>query len=1013
MDRHSRQSPFERALKEFQKGLGGRNIKDFQTTTLRNLQDSIVELQAEQHSQRKLQNLNRLQPFLKAIEQYGEVIRTFCNNSDIVAFIWGPLKFLLQRTSVVTEAFCELLGAYEGIGESLPLLMQYRDTFRIKPHMIRILSDIYVDILEFQRIILRYFQQPEWQRIFVESWGTCKSRFPGIILHIAQRRSLIEDQASPYQIEKVQEEIQRSRRSEDAKLDEQNLQRIRQVNNWLKPAYVHIDQNDFSKLRAEYPGTGRWLLENTFFKEWFDPRFPTIPPLLWLSGIPGAGKTILASLVVEEAQRLDPAPTVLYFYCKHDNSERDNFVALGRTLLAQFLKQDIGLLPTLYQKSCRSGETMLTSPTLVEELLTIAFGNCKSAYIILDGLDECPREQRKSITQWFRKLVEDLPNSEPERLRCLFVSQDDGPARKDFTGITSIKIGSKENRYDIEEYCQMKARELKEIFLFPDDKASVIASNVASSVQGLFLLAKLIWDNILGQSSIAALEKELEPTAFPKTINDAYSRIMDRIVEQTPQAAMDDTLHLLGWLVCARRPLKWHEIQGMKSVNLDEQCVDYSRQSFVKSPKDLCASFLETRSDGTIELIHLTAKFFLIDKSSDRSPPVIDPSAEELKIACFCIDYLNLPAFVSQPTKERVLNGDYGFMNYAVLYWLQHLETGLSLQIGNHEQLMNQLAESLEIFIEKHWNSPTTTFTLARRQSDKLQFFKALSFYDRLEQVVASTRRQLKDFGKMKKEEFALNLVDVVGNVREVLEHTTSGADWAKINKIYGDDLFRCPRFSCRFFTIGFSSATERDSHIGKHERPFRCSEENCLGSTFGFSSASEQEKHMAKHHFTVALEDEEFPTDHDINRSKSNRLTAASQNQDESTEDTTTTVIEKSRSESESESEPQYLAQHKRKRQTEFKCSQCPKVFTKKYNLQSHLNSHGNERPYKCMRCGQQFVRQGDLNRHLNKHTEKNKRVCQGCGKPFARADTLAKHYESRVGRACFQRLQGQDLSE
>ena len=83
---------------------------------------------------------------------------------------------------------------------------------------------------------------------------------------------------------------------------------------------------------------------------------------------------------------------------------------------------------------------------------------------------------------------------------------------------------------------------------------------------------------------------------------------MGRIVQQAPQAAMQDILCVLGWLVCAKRPLTWHEIQVMKSINLDEQCVDFERHGFVKSPEDLCASLIETRSDGTIEFVHLTAK---------------------------------------------------------------------------------------------------------------------------------------------------------------------------------------------------------------------------------------------------------------------------------------------------------------------------------------------------------------------------------------------------------------------
>ncbi|KAI1091079.1 putative zinc finger protein [Rostrohypoxylon terebratum] len=1000
MASYSHQSAFEKAIGGFKEGLRRREIDDFKSTTLDELRTGIITLQATQHSKRELRNLNRLQPFLEATEQYAEVIREFCDNDDIVAFLWGPLKFLIQRTSGEIGAFCELLGAYEKIGESLPLLIQYRNAFHTKPHLVTILSDIYADILEFQTIILRYFQQPQWKQVFAESWSTCNDRFPSIAARIAHRKSLVESEAPPARIEEVQREIQQERTIVDDQFGERDLHRSRDVYNWLKASNMETYQDDFSNIRKKYPGTGRWLLENNSFKEWFDPRFPTIPPLLWINGMPGAGKTFLASLVIEEAQNLRPRPTVLYFYCKQDNSERNNFVALGRSLLAQFLKQDNGLLPTFYQKSCRSGEATLTSPALVQELLNLAFGNCKSAYIIIDGIDECPRDQRKYISQWFRKLVEDLPNSEPERLRCLFVSQDDGVARKDFAGLTSIKVGAEDNKNDIAKYCQSNACVLKDNFALTDERASEIASAVATSVKGLFLLARLIWENLERQVSIAAMEHELEPNVFPLTINDAYRRIF----QQIPQEALEETKRLLGWLVCAKRPLQWHEIQVMKSVNLKDKSLDFDQQSFMKSPKELCGSLLETRSDGTIELIHLTAKFFLTEEVG------VDPAAEELKIAAICIGYLDFPLFTTnEPTKDRVLNGDYALMDYAVLNWLPHLEAGATLVNDGCEELMQEIAVYLGSFIEHHWASPIYTFTLAKRHSEKLEFFRSFDYYKKLETAVAFTRKQLRDFGKMKKEEFALDLFDVVGIVRKILEGMTSRKEWDLIKESYGDCFFKCPRFSCSLFTKGFKSSEERDNHIKKHERPFRCSEENCVMNAYGFASASERDKHMGETHAPITFQDEEFPTESEVQRSMTDRNPPPEPVQ-EIVEAVSTAAVEDPDSGTASEAEPQYMPRQKRQRQTEFKCQHCGKVFKKRYNLKSHLNSHMNERPHICHICDQQFARSADHKRHLRTHTGENKSICRGCRKSFARADTLEKHYESKVGRVCFQRQREQE---
>jgi hypothetical protein len=195
---------------------------------------------------------------------------------------------------------------------------------------------------------------------------------------------------------------------------------------------------------------------------------------------------VLASLVIEEAQNLSSRPTVLFFYCKHANSDRDNFVAVARSLLSQLLKQDDVLLPYFYQKCCASGEAVLTSIDIIEDLFLFALDNCKRVYIILDGIDECSREERKKIVQWFRKLVEDLPSSDPDRYRCMFVSQEDGVARKDFSGLANIKIKIEDNKSDTDEYCRIESDKVKHRFNLPDNKAASIMKTVASSVGGKY-----------------------------------------------------------------------------------------------------------------------------------------------------------------------------------------------------------------------------------------------------------------------------------------------------------------------------------------------------------------------------------------------------------------------------------------------------------------------------------------------------------------------------------------------
>jgi hypothetical protein len=424
----------------------------------------------------------------------------------------------------------------------------------------------------------------------------------------------------------------------------------------------------------------------------------------------------------------------------------------------------------------------------------------------------------------------------------------------------------------------------------------------------------------------------------------------------------------------------------------------------------------------TIEFT-LTIASFLVTEGH------IDPALEELKMAALCIDYLNLPAFLKPVDDNIIRNGDFGFMDYAVLNWIRHVEVGAS-HAHDEEALMSQLSESLEIFLDEHWDSPSARFQVSQGTEERLKFFINSPNYDKLEQTIASTRKQLTYFGQMRKGEMALDLPDVVDKVREVLEKVvgdTSLTDpdlYNKLTQIYGTSLFKCFRFSCRFFTNGFDTADDRDKHVGKHLRPFRCNDEHCLlGYMFGFAQEREFLKHMREMHPPSSSQEEEFPTDQEVAQSIAAEPVAVTHPVEEEIQETTE-VQEVEIVMQDPEPEPVHIRVLQRKRQTEFKCEHCGKVFSKRYNLDSHKVRHGTVREHKCEACGMDFARLNDLRRHSKKHTGEAVVYCGGilsdgrewgCGKAFARADVLTAHHRSETGRACILPVQqsGQDIPE
>jgi hypothetical protein len=84
------------------------------------------------------------------------------------------------------------------------------------------------------------------------------------------------------------------------------------VLDWLTLVDYGPQQTDYLKRRQ--PGTGQWLLDSPKFQTWLNIENQT----LFCPGIPGSGKTILTSIIVEELSRRfsnDPTIGIMYIYC--------------------------------------------------------------------------------------------------------------------------------------------------------------------------------------------------------------------------------------------------------------------------------------------------------------------------------------------------------------------------------------------------------------------------------------------------------------------------------------------------------------------------------------------------------------------------------------------------------------------------------------------------------------------------------------------------------------------------
>ncbi|KAI9644159.1 hypothetical protein NHQ30_007512 [Ciborinia camelliae] len=329
---------FQIGLSNFKKRLTLEEQLKFQTTTLDEVKAAMLKIQDEQSRRKSMMNLSRIKAFIEAFEQYSNVIEVFLNTSSILCFIWGPMKFCLQVASSWAVSFDILLDAYQQLAENIPLLNQYTDLFKGNSQIIDVLALFYEDILDFHRAALRVFSKPTWKQIFRATWKDFDSKFQHILAGLGRHKALVESQATILQFEKQQLEHSNTKTSlaviEDSifrvkkyQMDHLNFKKefeaIEKEDNrrqrlalldWLAATDPILDHESAVAMRADYPSSGNWILQENTIKTWLDAQQSTIP-LLWINGIPGAGKTILASVIISECMK-DSSLSTIFFYLK-------------------------------------------------------------------------------------------------------------------------------------------------------------------------------------------------------------------------------------------------------------------------------------------------------------------------------------------------------------------------------------------------------------------------------------------------------------------------------------------------------------------------------------------------------------------------------------------------------------------------------------------------------------------------------------------------------------------------
>lgn len=342
----------------------------------------------------------------------------------------------------------------------------------------------------------------------------------------------------------------------------------------------------------------QWIFENTKYQEWHNNDRNR---LLWLSGDPGKGKTMLLCGIIQELMR-QPGPNLMtFFFCQATILSNSDYVSVLRSLIWLLADQQPSLISYIRNSYDNTGKALFDGANSWYKLSQI-FGDmlCDSklppVYIVVDALDECTTGRTE-----FLHLIQKLSTS--PKVKLLVSSRNwpeiGGKLINEMNLSLEVNAGLVETA--VELYISYKASQLSILHDEPRLKEEV-CYRMRIKANGTFLWVAIVFKSLDSMGYYDDNSEVLEMLdKMPENLTQLYATMVERISQLNGESSkLCRTALAIATLVY--RPLHLNELSTL--AGFQNRLKNLSR--IEKLIKD-CGSFL-TVQDNKIYFIHQSAK---------------------------------------------------------------------------------------------------------------------------------------------------------------------------------------------------------------------------------------------------------------------------------------------------------------------------------------------------------------------------------------------------------------------
>ncbi|ESK85849.1 hypothetical protein Moror_2373 [Moniliophthora roreri MCA 2997] len=333
--------------------------------------------------------------------------------------------------------------------------------------------------------------------------------------------------------------------------------------NWISPLLYEGHRN-YQK-RDVLRGTGQWLLQDRIYTAW---KSDSASSLLWLHGIPGAGKSKLVSIVVEDLLQsfrdgMHPRPT--FFYCSRDTAEPEIIASLARQLASAVGDNSLLKRAVDVYKKHRKGTNRIPDQKgefLFRQLVRLL----KNSYVVIDAIDECDHAARRELLNTLVGLLD----GNLKLAKILITSRDDQDIVDMLQRFPSISIGPQRNSDDVSKFTDRQTRTLiskGRLLCYSREREQLkedIVSKLTEQARGMFRWVSMQLECMCGSKLDNDVRERLG--ICPGSLKELYHKIYSKIMgSDTDERVVAGTV--FNWLLVGRKILRTPTFLAAISAN--------------------------------------------------------------------------------------------------------------------------------------------------------------------------------------------------------------------------------------------------------------------------------------------------------------------------------------------------------------------------------------------------------------------------------------------------------------